>query len=116
MTPGAPLLGAGEDGFEISVPLEACEALCAKLTGDDRVKLAGLGARDALRLEAGLPLYGNDLEEHITPGEWKGCVLTSSLLLSSYSRALLVTAPRLLTQRPSRPFRLPPSSSPHIAR
>jgi len=58
----------GEDGFEISVPLDATEALASTLV-QDGVKLAGLGARDALRLEAGLPLYGNDLEEHITPVE-----------------------------------------------
>ena len=63
-------LFAGEDGFEISVPLKNTESLASALTSDSRVRLAGLGARDALRLEAGLPLYGNDLEEHITPSEW----------------------------------------------
>jgi len=59
----------GEDGFEISVPNAAAVGLATKLVADARVKLAGLGARDALRLEAGLCLYGNDLEEHITPIE-----------------------------------------------
>jgi len=59
----------GEDGFEISVPASHAVGLAEKLVADARVKLAGLGARDALRLEAGLCLYGNDLEEHISPIE-----------------------------------------------
>ncbi|KAJ7565046.1 hypothetical protein O6H91_02G045500 [Diphasiastrum complanatum] len=61
----------GEDGFEISVPsehgLELAKAILEK--GEDKVRLTGLGARDSLRLEAGLCLYGNDLEQHITPIE-----------------------------------------------
>ncbi|XP_021769274.1 aminomethyltransferase, mitochondrial [Chenopodium quinoa] len=61
----------GEDGFEISVPDENAVEL-AKLIlekSEGKVRLTGLGARDSLRLEAGLCLYGNDLEQHITPVE-----------------------------------------------
>lgn len=51
----------GEDGFEIAIPGEAAEAVAALLCGEPEVKPIGLGARDSLRLEAGLPLYGHDL-------------------------------------------------------
>ena len=57
----------GEDGFEISVPADHAEKLAAALTEDRRVKPIGLGARDSLRLEAGLPLYGHDLTAEIDP-------------------------------------------------
>jgi len=57
----------GEDGFEISVPEEAVEALADALAAQPEVKPIGLGARDSLRLEAGLPLYGHDLDEESTP-------------------------------------------------
>ncbi|MCW3836082.1 glycine cleavage system aminomethyltransferase GcvT [Sphingomonas canadensis] len=57
----------GEDGFEISVPAEAAEALADALAAHPEVKPIGLGARDSLRLEAGLPLYGHDLDEGTTP-------------------------------------------------
>ncbi len=57
----------GEDGFEISVPASAVEAVAELLCGDERVKPIGLGARDSLRLEAGLPLYGHDLDRETTP-------------------------------------------------
>lgn len=59
----------GEDGFEISVPVEAVEALADALCAQPEVKPIGLGARDSLRLEAGLPLYGHDLDAEITPVE-----------------------------------------------
>lgn len=59
----------GEDGFEISVPEAAVEALAQALLADARVKPIGLGARDSLRLEAGLPLYGHDLDQGTTPIE-----------------------------------------------
>ncbi|EFJ41696.1 hypothetical protein VOLCADRAFT_107582 [Volvox carteri f. nagariensis] len=59
----------GEDGFEISVPSTHAVALAEKLTASERVRLAGLGPRDSLRLEAGLCLYGNDLNESLTPVE-----------------------------------------------
>jgi len=57
----------GEDGFEISVPGRDAEALAEALTADERVRPIGLGARDSLRLEAGLPLYGHDLDCETTP-------------------------------------------------
>ncbi|WPT17487.1 Aminomethyltransferase [Picochlorum sp. SENEW3] len=59
----------GEDGFELSIPNADAVALAKALTSDSRVRLAGLGPRDSLRLEAGLCLYGNDLNEDITPVE-----------------------------------------------
>ncbi len=57
----------GEDGFEISVAGRDVEALANALTADVRVRPVGLGARDSLRLEAGLPLYGHDLDGTTTP-------------------------------------------------
>jgi aminomethyltransferase len=57
----------GEDGFEISVPAEAAAALADALLEQPEVKPIGLGARDSLRLEAGLPLYGHDLDPETTP-------------------------------------------------
>jgi aminomethyltransferase len=59
----------GEDGFEISVPAEQVESFVADLVAQPEVKPIGLGARDSLRLEAGLPLYGHDLDENIDPVE-----------------------------------------------
>ena len=59
----------GEDGFEISVPADAAERLARALLALPDVKPAGLGARDTLRLEAGLCLYGHDINENTTPVE-----------------------------------------------
>jgi aminomethyltransferase len=59
----------GEDGFEISVPASGAEFLARKLLEDPKVAPIGLGARDSLRLEAGLCLYGSDLDANITPVE-----------------------------------------------
>jgi aminomethyltransferase len=59
----------GEDGFEIGIAADKAEAVCTALLKDERVKPAGLGARDSLRLEAGLCLYGSDLDPGITPVE-----------------------------------------------
>jgi aminomethyltransferase len=59
----------GEDGFEISVPNDAVEALAEALCAQPEVKPIGLGARDSLRLEAGLPLYGHDLSPDTSPIE-----------------------------------------------
>ncbi len=57
----------GEDGFEISVPATAAADLADAIAANELVKPIGLGARDSLRLEAGLPLYGHDLDDKITP-------------------------------------------------
>jgi aminomethyltransferase len=59
----------GEDGFEISIAAARAEAFCEALLRDDSVAMAGLGARDTLRLEAGLCLYGSDLDVETTPVE-----------------------------------------------
>jgi aminomethyltransferase len=61
----------GEDGVEISVPSDKIKNVLEALLDSkvDKVELAGLGARDSLRLEAGLCLYGNDMDEETTPVE-----------------------------------------------
>lgn len=59
----------GEDGFEISLPLDRAEAIVVALLANPAVRLVGLGARDTLRLEAGLPLHGNDIDATTTPIE-----------------------------------------------
>jgi aminomethyltransferase len=59
----------GEDGFEISVPADHAERLARALLGDTDVLPIGLGARDSLRLEAGLCLYGHDIDATTTPVE-----------------------------------------------
>jgi aminomethyltransferase len=73
MTIGAALITrsgyTGEDGYEISLPASQIDAFANDLLDDERVKLAGLGARDSLRLEAGLCLYGHDIDESTSPVE-----------------------------------------------
>lgn len=59
----------GEDGFEISLPADAAEAFARALLTQPEVKPIGLGARNSLRLEAGLCLYGNDIDSTTTPVE-----------------------------------------------
>jgi aminomethyltransferase len=59
----------GEDGFEISLPADEAEAFARRLIADPDVAPIGLGARDSLRLEAGLCLYGHELDETIDPIE-----------------------------------------------
>jgi aminomethyltransferase len=59
----------GEDGFEISLPAARAAAVAGLLAAQPEVKPIGLGARDSLRLEAGLPLYGHDLDTETTPIE-----------------------------------------------
>jgi aminomethyltransferase len=71
---GIPVLASrsgysGEDGFEISVAADKAEALARALLADADVAPAGLGARDSLRLEAGLCLYGNDIDTTTSPVE-----------------------------------------------
>ena len=59
----------GEDGYEISVPRDAAERVARRLLADPAVQPVGLGARDTLRLEAGLPLHGNDISPAVSPVE-----------------------------------------------
>ncbi|KAL0233909.1 hypothetical protein PCE1_002414 [Barthelona sp. PCE] len=59
----------GEDGFEISIPLEQANDIAAVLLSEEDVAPTGLGARDTLRLEAGLCLYGNEIDTTTTPVE-----------------------------------------------
>ena len=59
----------GEDGYELSIPTADAENLASNLLGDDAVEWVGLGARDSLRLEAGLSLYGHELNTDTTPIE-----------------------------------------------
>lgn len=71
---GAPCLISrsgytGEDGYEISIPTDRAEALADRLLAEPEVAPAGLGARDSLRLEAGLCLYGNDIDATTNPVE-----------------------------------------------
>jgi aminomethyltransferase len=59
----------GEDGYEISIPGAEAARVWGEILADPRVRPIGLGARDSLRLEAGLPLYGHDLDETVSPVE-----------------------------------------------
>lgn len=59
----------GEDGYEISLPTDKADAFARRLLANDDVQPAGLGARNSLRLEAGLCLYGNDIDATTLPGE-----------------------------------------------
>lgn len=59
----------GEDGFEISIPADRAGDIARLILADEQVKPIGLGARDSLRLEAGLCLYGHDMNEDTTPVE-----------------------------------------------
>ncbi len=59
----------GEDGFEISIPAEAAEPIARSILSNQNVEFIGLGARDSLRLEAGLCLYGHDIDQATTPVE-----------------------------------------------
>jgi aminomethyltransferase len=85
-----------QDGFEISIPATKAAAVCSQMIADARVLPAGLGARDSLRLEAGLCLYGHDLNEDITPLEagllWtitKRCANPRHPINQSINRCLL---------------------------
>ena len=59
----------GEDGFEISIPASAAESVTKSILSKEEVELIGLGARDSLRLEAGLCLYGHDIDDATSPVE-----------------------------------------------
>ncbi|ONF96276.1 glycine cleavage system aminomethyltransferase GcvT [Sphingomonas jeddahensis] len=90
----------GEDGFEISVPAEAAEAFADALTAQPEVKPIGLGARDSLRLEAGLPLYGHDLSPETTP---VAADLGFALFKRRREAADFPAAARILAERESGP-------------
>ena len=69
----------GELGYELYIAASEAEAFWNALLADERVKPIGLGARDTLRLEAGLPLYGHDLDENHSPAEaGMGRMMTST--------------------------------------
>jgi len=101
----------GEDGYEISVPGEAALRIWNTLLADERVRPIGLGARDSLRLEAGLPLYGHRAEArppgadcHGRPGRWVGPAHRPT----GCSRC--ATPPRPARRSRSRPRRYSPSA------
>lgn len=85
----------GEDGFEISVPADKAEKIARLLLSDARVKPIGLGARDSLRLEAGLCLYGHDMDEGRTPVE---AALTWAIAKTRRERADFPGAAKILKQ------------------
>lgn len=87
----------GEDGFELYVPGEAAPEVWMKLRGEPEVRLAALGARDALRLEAGLCLYGHDLDMDITPSE-AGLTWVVAKARRSGARANFVGHEKILSQ------------------
>ncbi|WP_299327199.1 glycine cleavage system aminomethyltransferase GcvT [Parasphingopyxis sp.] len=93
----------GEDGFEISVPAAHTEALAEALVALDAVKPIGLGARDSLRLEAGLPLYGHDLTPETLPVE---AGLNFALSKKRRESADFAGAERILAQYPDKADRL----------
>ncbi|GAB5480798.1 MAG: glycine cleavage system aminomethyltransferase GcvT [Parasphingorhabdus sp.] len=89
----------GEDGFEISVPAEHAEKLAAALCALEEVKPIGLGARDSLRLEAGLPLYGHDMDAHVLPVEAN---LNFALSKARREEGNFAGAERVLAQYPDK--------------
>ena len=85
----------GEDGFEISVPAIAAAELADAIVANELVKPIGLGARDSLRLEAGLPLYGHDLDHRTTP------VMAGSISPSTSAAAPKADSPERCGSSPS---------------
>ncbi|MGQ2992076.1 MAG: glycine cleavage system aminomethyltransferase GcvT [Brevundimonas sp.] len=93
----------GEDGFEISVPNTDAERIWNTILEDARVKPIGLGARDSLRLEAGLPLHGHDIDATTSPVE---AALTFALSKSRKERADFPGAERILKELAEGPSRV----------
>jgi aminomethyltransferase len=93
----------GEDGYEISVPADHAERVWNTLLEDARVKPIGLGARDSLRLEAGLPLHGHDIDATTSPVEGG---LTFALSKSRKERADFNGADRILKELADGPSRV----------
>ncbi len=89
----------GEDGFEISVPAEHAVALATALTDLEEVRPIGLGARDSLRLEAGLPLYGHDMGPDLLPVEAN---LNFALSKARREEGNFAGAERVLAQYPDK--------------
>lgn len=89
----------GEDGFEISVPTEHAAALATALTDQEEVRPIGLGARDSLRLEAGLPLYGHDMGPDLLPVEAN---LNFALSKARREEGNFAGAERVLAQYPDK--------------
>ncbi len=93
----------GEDGYEISVPAKDAERIWTLLLQDARVKPIGLGARDSLRLEAGLPLHGHDIDPTTSPVEG---ALTFALSRSRKETANFNGAQRVLKELVEGPARV----------
>ena len=93
----------GEDGYEISVPAKDAERIWTLLLQDARVKPIGLGARDSLRLEAGLPLHGHDIDATTSPVEG---ALTFALSKSRKEAANFNGAERVLKELAEGPARV----------
>jgi aminomethyltransferase len=93
----------GEDGYEISVPADQAERIWNTVLQDARVKPVGLGARDSLRLEAGLPLHGHDIDPTTSPVEG---ALTFALSKSRKERADFAGADRVLRELAEGPSRV----------
>jgi len=93
----------GEDGYEISVPAADAERIWNTILQDARVKPIGLGARDSLRLEAGLPLHGHDIDATTSPVEG---ALTFALSKSRKERADFNGADRILKELADGPSRV----------
>jgi len=93
----------GEDGYEISVPNADAERIWNTILEDARVKPIGLGARDSLRLEAGLPLHGHDIDATTSPVE---AALTFALSKSRKEAASFNGAERILKELNSGPSRV----------
>jgi aminomethyltransferase len=93
----------GEDGFEILVSAANATRLWDALLADDRVKPVGLGARDSLRLEAGLPLYGHELDETISPIE---AALSFAVSKRRREAGDFPGADRILAERETEPSRI----------
>lgn len=89
----------GEDGFELSVPAEAAREIWQALSSNDTVEPIGLGARDSLRLEAGLCLYGHDIDATTTPLEADlGWAIQKSRRLSGIREGGFPGASKVLAQ------------------
>ena len=93
----------GEDGYEISVPNADAERIWTTILEDARVKPIGLGARDSLRLEAGLPLHGHDIDPTTSPVEG---ALTFALSKSRKEAADFNGADRILKELAEGPTRV----------